>query len=436
MPNDNWDDLLQSLGAKPSEKPAKSPASAAPPRADEPEPADEESALAIESAEAAAVDRPGFRLPDQYPTAKPSAWDSLAVTLGVADDAGTGGDAPNATPKPETRREPKPTPAAKRPSTPEPIEGELEEIEGLAPPPAADEAIAEIVAEAPATKSESARPQPTPSEETAGKSRGFTGWFPFAARRAKPEPAEPVADAGPATESAGPKRPERGAPSADAQLPRDLFAAPEASLDDGEAPGEKVAEENGDDQQERPKRRRRRGGRRRRRRSDEDADAPRADSLEDELSEDSSDEDRSDDAPLRSRTEEGEASEDADFDSEESGDRPPRRRRRRRRGRGASRDEAAASARDDEQLSAGEDPHGDEELDDEDDAIKSAPSHKNITPWRDAIALVVDANIAARAERRAVSGGRGGPGRGGSGRGGRSRGGRRRRGSGAGSSPS
>lgn len=88
-------------------------------------------------------------------------------------------------------------------------------------------------------------------------------------------------------------------------------------------------------------------------------------------------------------------------------DRPRGRRRRgRRRGRGRKKDEADVDAESDEVPVAS----GDVET----DSAKDAPagkrtrtvSHKNIPAWQEAIGVVVDANIAARGERKRNSRGR------------------------------
>ena len=418
--NDNWDNLLSELGHQPSpsESAEESPIEAA--RTTEPERLPETAATAgVEADEA---------LPTEYPTAKPSGWDALLGNLGIEDSA----------PAPAPKSAPAPAPEA----VSEPVSDLLEQddtdvdeeeiVNEQSEPESADAAFGDFEAAEAASIDEKRRPEsneisfdpPAPTEPVAeappAKKKptgGFSGWFPFAARRAKPDPPQEAEEA--------------------AELPADLFSAPAEPESDAneESSASESYTSNGDERDSEeaedrpPRRRRRRGGRRRRKKPE--GEAAETQSVESDL------EDAVEEGTLNEETEADEgAAEESD------GERRGRRRRRRGgRGRGRGRDresvdreddadsdaEADADADADEQLLDGQEDQAPEEDADREQAKPA--SHKNITPWREAIGAIVDANIAAREERRRSpgGGGRGGSSRGGSGRGGRSRGGRRRR---------
>lgn len=436
MAADNWDDLLNNLGAT-KNSPQKDDEPIA-----EPETASEEESVLEEPVEPATPSSSSLDLPDDYPQPKPSAWDSLASTLGVA----------GATPPPKQVEKPKPTPAAKpRETAPEKPQEPVQQEKPAAPRPV------ETAQAAPPAGGTKPAQTAGDDETSAEKARGFTGWFPFAGRRAKPEQ-EPTSEPEPIAETVEP---------AAAELPSDLFSAPEALLDPSDAeeksqPAAKSSPESepvnrdsedsdSSDDEEKPRRRRRRGGRRRRKKS---ADTESTGELTTEATSETAalDEGFAEKAKtgfgagVTDKSSDPDDSDEQDDDQEES---KPRRRRRRRRRRGSGSKSGSEEAQKEQEESADEDseytestpendsptnlmaPHSDE--DDDDEAV-AASSHKNITPWQDAIGIIVDANIAARSERKRTSAGGGG--RGGAGRGSRPRGGRRRTGSGRGPSSS
>ncbi len=101
-------------------------------------------------------------------------------------------------------------------------------------------------------------------------------------------------------------------------------------------------------------------------------------------------------------------------DAEQPEKRRGRRRRGRRRGRGRGKegDESDASGEESSaKVSDSELPESVTDSDDEEDEETQARriSHKNIPAWQEAIGVVVDANIAARGERKRNSRGRGNP---------------------------
>ncbi len=114
-------------------------------------------------------------------------------------------------------------------------------------------------------------------------------------------------------------------------------------------------------------------------------------------------------------TAEVEAESDGETDTEEKP--RGRRRRGRRRGRGRKKEEVDGGADESslEDGSAVDAPAEDETADESDSAKSRSISHKNIPAWQEAIGVVVDANIAARGERKRNGRGRGGQ-RGGRGR--------------------
>ena len=206
----------------------------------------------------------------------------------------------------------------------------------------------------------------------ADKPRGFTGWFPFAARR--PKPALPEAESVETSDT-----------PAD-ELPRELFGAvedePSASED---AEGSEEGAES--DEEAKPKRRRRRGGRRRRKKTSdatsENGVDEKAEEADDQLTESVESQDKSED----------------DSESEDGEAKPKRRRRRRGGRRKSTKDDATTSETESDVPSEDAASIEDEEEEHEEQGGKSAaPSHKNITPWQEAIGVVVDANIAARDE--------------------------------------
>lgn len=451
MANDNWDALLQDLGSdtNPAEKKSEPPSAA--------EVVDEKPVAEVKSAPV--VPAAEVELPDAYPTPKPSAWEALADDLGVPGSPVPEAKKPEAVePEPVAERPAKPTP----PPTPPPApRAKQERVEKPAEPaaksipaerPARDEAKSapaeEPKAAAPASSAPAAAPAQTsaPAQDPAPKAKGFTGWFPFAGRRAKPEAAaEPPAGPTPA-----PETPAAEEPPAEAKLPEDLFAAPEALVGDSTP---ETSEEAGDGTEKPKRRRRRRGGRRRRKSSDTEGvtggeePTEKAEAVDEAIAQPT--EASPDGGGFADGVLAGGAAKAAGEGDDEDGERPRRRRRRRRRrgrGRGAdgATDENATSGEGTESTDASADSsiapsYGaasdnqsarDEDGDDEPAAI----SHKNITPWPEAIGVLVDANIAARATRKsaAVGSGRGG----GRGRGGRSRGGGGRRRAGGGSNGS
>lgn len=134
-------------------------------------------------------------------------------------------------------------------------------------------------------------------------------------------------------------------------------------------------------------------------------------------------EDAIDDAVETEASEEASATDESSDDAKESGQRTGRRRRRRRGRRGGSADKRSSSNGDDVEDSdaAVADGASDEDVGEEPADTGESPrsKHRNVTSWSEAIGMLVDGNLEARAK----SGNGGGRSRG-RGRGGRRRGGR------------
>lgn len=255
------------------------------------------------------------------------------------------------------------------------------------------------------TQVESSAPDSTSSPLT--DKSGFTmkpqlslpDWFPFAGRRSKTPPAGLEAEE-PADQETQPKD-----------------AAFGAIGDDSDASDQSESETDTESGEGRPKRRRRRRGRRRGRSSEETSEntvSPEDETLLDDSVEGDSESSKS--------------------DADESGEERPRgRRRRRRRPRSKesqSKSESAdvsseGAAKADLSWNSDEQDDSDDDTDSEGTATgrRGRRSSRQIPSWSETIGYVVDANIAAKEERRRASpnGSRGGSGRG------RSRGGRRRK---------
>lgn len=366
----NWDELASQLGAAPSDEVEQQPEARSP---------------------ASQPTQPTEDVEYDEPTRPASGWDNLLGDFGI--------DAPAAkpvspTPPPATARaapppaaEPEQPVAPSEPAPPAAFAAELQAdtqddavskrsddtvLEGPADDEPADQQVrVEPAAEQASEPAEAANQaeQPAPSKwDLAPKSQlTLPDWFPFAGKRSK----APVAPAPETPEPAEepPTRPESDAPAAK-QAPADTDSDEEHAdaPSDGEAAGgDQPPKEEGNGQERTGRRRRRRG--RRRRSSSTPVDT--ATTAEEEAAE----------AVDESFAALGEVDEPQDMVASEGGA-----------------DDAQEDADDD----------------------GATPKHRSVPSWGDAISVVVDANIAARSERKKFNsrGGSGGRGR---------RGGRRRK---------
>lgn len=265
------------------------------------------------------------------------------------------------------------------------------------------------------------QPESTSLPEPAfGEKSGFTmkpqlslpDWFPFAGRRSKTPPAGLEQEQSSST------------PSSEEAETREKDAAFN-ELADSPFSKEDTAEQDeagdGENREDRPRRRRRRRGRRRGRGGDQSTEATV--SADDETLLDETVEDTAEESDERADGSDGPDGRDSD-----SGRSRGRRRRRRRQR--SPEGERAESSNGPGSEDRKEDPSWSSDRDDDSDSDAPSSSKRGrrsssrqIPSWSETIAYVVDANIAAKDERRKASANSS---RGGSGRG-RSRGGRRRR---------